>query len=184
MVNESYSGETIILCGLPGSGKTVVGRHLAERLRIPFVDLDELVEKQTGSEILDIFNEFGEEHFRDVEAGILETLFESDSPRIIALGGGTRETERARRAIRDNDALTIWLITDPVEAANRLETNDMISSRPLLMNRRGEELVNRLGELIEKRSANYENCELSFETNGLSPAEVAGRIVECINEAG
>jgi len=181
---NSHSGKTIILCGLPGSGKTAAGMHLAEMLKIPFVDLDEFVEKQTGRKIKEIFAESGEEHFRNIEADILEKLFESDSPRVIALGGGTLETERARIAIGNNDALAVWLIADPVEAANRLEINDMISSRPLLMNRRGDELVKKLGELIEKRSVNYGKCELSFETNGLNPVEVARRIVECINETG
>jgi shikimate kinase len=183
-VNEPCSGKIIILCGLPGSGKTVTGMRLAEMLKIPFVDLDEFVEKQTGRKIMEIFAESGEENFRNIEAGILEKLFESDSPRVIALGGGSLESERARTAIRDNDALAVWLIADPYEAAKRLEINDMIPSRPLLMNRRGDELANRLGELIEKRSVNYEKCELSFETNGLSPVEVARRIVEFISEAG
>jgi shikimate kinase len=120
---------TVVLVGLMGSGKTTVGRRLATRLGLPFVDADEAVEAATGRTVAELFAERGEDGFRDAEAEVLAGLLDDRQPLVLAAGGGVvlREANRARLA---DDAVTVvWLDADPAFLASRIERK---AHRPLL----------------------------------------------------
>jgi shikimate kinase len=173
---ETAENRTVLLCGLPGSGKTETGKLLAGMLDIPFADLDECIERETGRSISDIFAGQGEPRFREIEADVLSGLLRGGSPLVIALGGGALESEKARAAIERPDALTIWLQVDPKLAAARLENSASVDIHPLLQGLRGEKLYNRLSGLHEARRLNYQMCRSAVQTDDLSPPEAAGHI--------
>jgi len=100
----------IILLGFMGSGKTTVGRLLAERLNRPFVDLDDRIEAAAGKTISGIFAADGEDAFRAAEAQALAALLaDATSPHVIALGGGAFAQQRNREAIAGAEAITVFL---------------------------------------------------------------------------
>lgn len=104
---EALSGRNLVLVGLPGAGKSSVGKRLAARLGIPFVDADCEIEKAAGMAIADIFATHGEPAFREGEARVIARLL-AEGPRVIATGGGAFMAEETRRAIAER-GVAIWL---------------------------------------------------------------------------
>ncbi|CAN5775314.1 shikimate kinase [soil metagenome] len=100
----------LALVGYMGSGKTSVGRTLARRLGWEFVDLDQAVEKEAGRKIPEIFTEFGEEHFRDLEHRVLIDALNGTSERVVACGGGV--VVRTDSRIRLSEVPTVFLNED------------------------------------------------------------------------
>src|SRR5580704_9250504 len=100
----------IVLVGMMGAGKSTVGRRLAARLRLPFLDADIEIETAAGMSIPDIFETHGEPHFRDGEARVIARLLDN-GPGIIATGGGASLREDTRNRIRGK-AVSIWLKAD------------------------------------------------------------------------
>ncbi len=170
----------LYLIGLRGSGKSTVGRLVAERLSRAFLDLDELVEQTAGMSIEDMFRARGEAFFRELEAQSLELLAEAvrsgqGAPGVVALGGGTCEREQNRERLRQSGR-GVWLQA-PLETLGRRLEQDRGKGkrRPALTALPSQEEM-RL--LAEKRAANYAACaDLSLSTEGLTPVEVAEKIV-------
>ncbi|MFZ4746243.1 MAG: shikimate kinase [Sphingomonas sp.] len=120
----------IVLVGLMGVGKTTIGRRLARRLDMPFVDADHEIEAAAGMTVSEIFDRFGEAHFRDGERRVIARLIDG-TPRIIATGGGAFMNADTRTLIL-SQATAIWLDTDVDTLAQRVgRRND----RPLLAGR-------------------------------------------------
>ena len=123
----------VVLVGLPGSGKSVVGKRLAQRHRATFIDLDERIESQTGRTIPDIFAEDGEVSFRALERSAVSALGPADpSPsiaRVIATGGGAIVDPRNRWTLYRGRA-SIWLDGRPEVLAQRLRRSPNV--RPLV----------------------------------------------------
>jgi shikimate kinase len=120
----------IVLIGLMGAGKTTVGRRLAQRLNLPFVDADEEIEAAAGMTITEIFQMFGEEYFRDGERRVIARLIDG-SPKVIATGGGAFMNERTRALILDKTT-AVWLEADLDTLVDRVRRR---STRPLLKDR-------------------------------------------------
>ena len=119
--------KTIVLVGMMGSGKTVIGRGLAKKLNAKFVDLDQEIVKAANLEITEIFTNFGEEFFREKESKILERLI--FGPQIVlASGGGAFISKINQNLILDN-TFSIWLKSDPQIIWGRLKNK---KNRPLL----------------------------------------------------
>ena len=119
----------IFLVGLPGSGKSTVGRQLGRRLRIPFIDSDQAIEMRLGCTIRAFFEREGEAAFREVEAQVIDGLT-LDGPRILATGGGAVLREVNRALLRRSGGTIIYLHA-PVEVLQeRLRRN--AGSRPSL----------------------------------------------------
>jgi shikimate kinase len=137
----------IVLVGLMGVGKTTVGRRLAQRLHLPFVDADAEIETAAGMRITEIFERFGEAHFRDGERRVIARLIDG-SPKVIATGGGAFVQGDTRALILDQ-ATAIWLDADPQILAERVAKRD---HRPLL---RGKEPLQVLTELAAARNPYY-----------------------------
>jgi len=125
-----WSGKPIVLVGLMGVGKSTVGRRLAQRLGLPFVDADSEIESAAGMSIADIFDAFGEAYFRDGERRVIARLLDG-SPKVIATGGGAFVNDDTRALILDT-ALAIWLDAPLDVLVERVRRRD---TRPLLRNR-------------------------------------------------
>src|SRR6478735_11502398 len=97
---------SIVLVGMPGSGKSAVGRRLAARLELPFVDADEEIEHAAGKPITDIFKDHGEPYFRDGERKVIARLLRS-GPQVLATGGGALTAAETRDSIR-RSGISIW----------------------------------------------------------------------------
>jgi shikimate kinase len=120
----------IVLVGLMGAGKTTVGRRLAQKLGLPFVDADAEIEAAAGMSIAEIFEMFDEAYFRDGERRVIARLIDG-SPKVIATGGGAFMNDRTRALILDN-ATAIWLEADLETLVDRVSRR---TTRPLLKDR-------------------------------------------------
>ena len=158
--------ERVYLVGFMGSGKSTVGCRIAELLGLPFVDLDDLIEKEDGRKIHDIFRASGELRFREIESEVLGRVSRT-SPRVVALGGGTYADPK-NRAIVDGTGVAVYL-----ETAFRtiLERVPLDGTRPLFSSRE------RIRELYDERLASYGMAPVRIATDGLEPNEIAGRVV-------
>ena len=130
---------TIVLVGLMGVGKTTVGKRLATRLHLPFVDADHEIEAAAGMNIAEIFDRFGEAYFRDGERRVIARLIDG-SPKVIATGGGAFMQEETRELILAR-ATAVWLDADIAVLADRVARRD---DRPLLRNRDPHEALSEL----------------------------------------
>jgi Shikimate kinase len=108
--DEAKSGQTVVLVGLMGAGKTSVGRHLAKRLELPFVDADEEIVRAAGLTVPEIFERFGEQAFRDAERRVIARLLSEDA-KVLATGGGAFLDAATREAIA-RQAVSVWLRAD------------------------------------------------------------------------
>jgi len=137
----------IVLVGLMGVGKSTVGRRLASRLHLPFVDADREIEQAAGLSIPDIFARFGEEGFRDGERRVIARLIDG-RPKVIATGGGAFMNDDTRALILER-ATAIWLDADIDVLVDRVARRD---DRPLLQGRDARAV---LVELSAKRNPVY-----------------------------
>ena len=158
-------GAPIVLVGLSGSGKSTVGRLLAHRWAVPFIDLDLLIEREAGASIPRIFRQEGESGFRAREAAVSRNL-DPAGPCVIATGGGWM----ARSELADAwpGAVRVWLQVSPQVAAERLAASP--GSRPLLANDSPESV---LQDLLERRLPAYRLSDYTVDTSDRTPAQVA-----------
>lgn len=144
---EPWTGRPIVLVGLMGVGKTTVGRRLAQRLALPFVDADHEIELAAGMTVAEIFERFGEPYFRDGERRVIQRLVDG-SPKVIATGGGAF-IDAGTRALILAEAIAVWLDASTDVLAERVRRRD---TRPLL---RGRDPRQVLAELAERRNPFY-----------------------------
>jgi shikimate kinase len=159
----------VILVGLPGSGKTTVGRLAAAELGARFVDLDEEVERRAGKSVARIFAEDGEAAFRALEAEVGNACLDGP-PSVIATGGGFVAHDAARTTARSAGVL-VYLATHPDEAARRLGG---AAGRPLLEE---GDLAARVASLLAAREPLYRESECTVPTTGRSAADVSRAVV-------
>ena len=142
-----WTGRPIVLVGLMGVGKTTVGRRLAHRLGLPFVDADHEIETAAGMSVAEIFDRFGEPYFRDGERRVIQRLVDG-TPKVIATGGGAFIDDGTRAMILA-EAIAVWLDAHPDILAERVQRRD---TRPLL---RGRDPRQVLADLARARSPFY-----------------------------
>ena len=138
----------IVLIGLMGVGKSTIGRRLAQRLHLPFVDSDQEIEEAAGLSIAEIFEKFGEAEFRDGERRVIARLIDG-TPKVIATGGGAFMNEETRQLILDK-ATAIWLDADVNVLVERVARR--AGSRPLL---NGSDPREKLAALAKMRNPVY-----------------------------
>ncbi len=126
-IADGLGRRSIVLVGLMGCGKTSVGRKLAQRLWLPFVDADEEIERAADKSIPEIFEEHGEPYFRDGERRVIARLLRS-GPQVLATGGGAFMSEVTREAIKAA-GVSVWLRADLPLLMRRVSRR---SNRPLL----------------------------------------------------
>jgi len=171
-VAKALGSRSIVLVGLMGAGKTTVGRRLANRLDLPFVDADTEIEKAAGSSIADIFKEFGEAHFRDGEQRVIHRLL-GEGPQILATGGGAFMNPATREATQEN-GISIWLKADLDVLMKRVSRR---SHRPLLQNDDPEAVMKRL---IDERYPIYATADLSIDSKEGPHEAVVDEIVHAL----
>ncbi len=167
--------ERVVLVGFMAAGKSTVGPLLARELGYRFVDMDAEVERRAGTSVRRLFVTEGEAAFRQLEAEVTRALDEARRV-VVAAGGGWM----ARPELRDRwpDAVRLWLRAEPETILARL--GDTTASRPLL----GEDPTDAVRRLSAEREAAYARAELAVRTDGLTPAQVAGRALEALLRRG
>jgi shikimate kinase len=166
------------LIGLPGSGKSTVGRQLARRLGVSFIDSDVAVEQRLGCSIREYFEREGENSFRDVEEAAIAELTRVTYQGVLSTGGGTVLRKSNRENLRTN-SYVVYLRSSPEEVFKRLR-NDR--NRPLLQV--GDPLQ-RLRDLFAARDPLYrETAHLVVETGRPSVATLVNMIVTQLELAG
>jgi shikimate kinase len=143
---------SIVLVGLMGVGKTTIGRRLSTRLGLPFVDADAEIESAAGQTISEIFERFGEAHFRDGERRVIARLIEGP-PKVLATGGGAFVHDETRALILDK-AIAVWLDADIATLVERVGRR---SNRPLLAGRDAKTV---LTELAAVRNPLYAQAQI------------------------
>ena len=156
----------IVLVGFMGSGKSSVGRLLARRLGYRFEDMDRRIEERTGRAIASIFNEDGEETFREMEHEEARAISLLDD-RVVATGGGAFARPETRALLQEG-ALTVWLRCDLEAILARLPAD---GSRPLAANR------DIMPALLAEREPSYRMADVAVDASAGAPREVADRIV-------
>ena len=141
----------IVLIGFMGSGKSTMGKLVANKLGYPFVDTDYYIEKKEGRTISAIFTDDGEEYFRSLETEVLKELLESEEKKVLALGGGTPLREENRALLKDA-GYVIFLKVTSKEAYERLKDD---TERPLLQVPNPQEKIK---ELLDFRNPIYESA--------------------------
>src|SRR6516225_7668951 len=182
--NDAYTGalaptilaslgqRSIVLIGMMGVGKSSVGRRLAARLSIPFVDADGEIEKAAKMTIAEIFARHGEPYFRDGEARVIARLLEG-GPVVLATGGGAfmREETRGRIAAK---AVSIWLKADPDVIMRRVRRR---ADRPLLQTADPDGTVVRL---LGEREPIYRNADLTISSRDVPHDRIVEECLETL----
>ncbi|APE28937.1 shikimate kinase [Aurantiacibacter gangjinensis] len=166
----------LVLVGMMGVGKSTVGRKLAQALQMQFTDADDEVEKAANMAIREIFEQFGEDYFRDGERRVIARLMdEAGAGCVIATGGGAFVQEETRDLILEN-AIAIWLDADIETLVERVSRNDR---RPLLSDGDPRTVVTKMRS---DREAAYARAPIQVESNR-GPHNVAvARILEALDE--
>jgi shikimate kinase len=167
----------ISLVGLPGSGKTTVGRQLARRLQLPFIDSDHAIEARLGCSIREFFEREGEQRFRDIEEEMIDALTQGTSS-VLSTGGGAVLRQSNRLHLRERGRV-FYLKSSPEEIFRRLRHD---TNRPLLQ---VEDPLSRLRDLYSIRDPLYrETSHFVMETGRPSVATLVNMIVMQLDLAG
>ncbi len=162
----------LYLVGFMASGKTEVGRVLAEELGWKFFDMDTEIQKREGCTIAEVFASRGEQHFREVESTTLQHLvsrIQGGHPCVVATGGGAFGEQR-NWDIVENNGVTVWLDCSLEVIENRLGSHD--PARPLSVNRQ------LMRELYEARRPLYARADFHIDANCNEPSQVTRRILD------
>jgi shikimate kinase len=165
----------VTLVGLMGAGKTTVGRRLAAQLRLPFVDADAEIELASGMSIAEIFERFGEAHFRDGERRVIARLIDGE-PKVIATGGGAFMQADTRALILER-TLAVWLDADIETLVERVRRRN---TRPLLKDRDPGEV---LTELAAIRNPIYAEAQIRIGSKAAPHGETVAAIVSALAAA-
>ena len=144
---------SVVLVGMMGAGKSTIGRRLATRLRLPFLDADIEIEAAAGMSIPDIFETHGEPHFRDGEARVIARLLDG-GPCVLATGGGAFMRAETRDRIASK-AVSIWLKADADIIMKRVKRR---ADRPLLQT---ADPAATIGRLLEEREPVYQRADIT-----------------------
>lgn len=166
----------IVLVGLPGAGKTTIGRRAAELLAAPFADLDEAIALHAGKSVARIFAEDGETVFRALEKSLAGELLRGE-PGVLATGGGFM-MDPGNRANARGAGLVFYLETSPAQAADRVRSG---TGRPLLDGLDTRVEINRL---LGQRESGYLEAHERLSTDGLTVDEAAGQVAKLARERG
>ena len=159
----------ITLCGMMGSGKSAIGKILANKLNYNFIDVDKIIENETKKTIKKIFEEDGEVYFRDLEEKITLQILRNKNV-VVALGGGTFLNKKIRNEILKNHN-SIWLDWDTEILIKRIKNNP---KRPIAFNSTDDELTN----LIKKRDNTYSKALYSINCNNLTKKQIVDKIIK------
>ncbi|MCJ7420629.1 shikimate kinase [Sphingomicrobium astaxanthinifaciens] len=165
---------SVVLVGLMGAGKSTVGRRLARRLGLDFVDSDDAIADASGYSAAEVFERFGETEFRDGERRLVARL--AGGPVCVIATGGGAFVDPQTRTLLNRDCITVWLDA-PIEIlAERTGRRD---TRPLL---RGGGREQKLRQLLEQRRKLYAEAHLRIESSKSAHVDVVDRIIAALEE--
>jgi shikimate kinase len=167
--------KNIILAGFMGTGKTAVGRKLSRLLNMKLIDVDTEIENAQKMTINEIFRNFGEQKFRDIETGMIKKLSVRKNV-IISTGGGAVLRQENIDTLRENGVI-VCLMATPETILKRTSHN---SNRPLL---RVEDPFGKIKELLNFRRPFYEKADIMIDTEGKTPIQIAQEIIEKIRNS-
>jgi len=162
----------LVLVGMMGSGKSTIGRRLAKRLDLPFIDADEEIESAAGRSISDIFEELGEAEFRAGERRVMARLLDGE-PQVIATGGGAFIDAETRKRVKQT-AISIWLDAAVEVLAERTARRD---TRPLLRDGNPQEILERQAA---KRRPIYAEADIRIVSSDGPHGQVIDAILEAL----
>ncbi len=167
----------ILLVGYMGSGKSTVGRVLAEKLNVPFFDLDALIEQKEQKSVQEIFKTRGEIHFRKLEHQILHQFLRDNLNQqyVLSLGGGTPCYANNHEVLQYKDINSIYLKTSIKHLVDRLSTSS--NKRPLVTDKSNEELMEFVAKHLFDRSYFYHQSKFTVTTDGKITSEVVNDIL-------
>lgn len=166
--------KSIVLIGLMGAGKSAIGRRLASRLGLPFIDADSEIEKAAGCSIEDIFESHGEAAFRDGERRVIQRLLKGPK-HVLATGGGAFMAEETRKVIHEH-SISVWLRAD-LELL--LERTSRRQNRPLLKQGDPRQI---LANLIDERYPVYANADTVVDGANVPPEVMVDRVVAALRD--
>jgi len=172
-IHRALGTRSIVLIGLMGAGKSAIGRRLAKRLGLPFVDADKEIETAAGKSINEIFADHGEDYFRDGERRVIARLL-SNGPIVLATGGGAYMNAETRAEVAEK-GVSIWLKADLDVLMERVSRRD---TRPLLRAGDPREIMQRL---IDERYPVYAGADITIESRNVPHEIVVEQIVDAID---
>ena len=169
---DSLGNRAIVLVGLMGAGKTSVGRRLAEKLGLAFVDADHEIALAAGKSIPEIFADHGEDYFREGERRVIARLLEN-GPQVLATGGGAYMNSETRERIRDH-GISVWLKADLDLLLKRVaKRND----RPLLQQ---DDPAKVLQRLMDTRYPVYSTADVTVESRDVQHGQMVNDVIKAI----
>ena len=159
----------LVLTGFMGTGKTSLGKLLAEKLGRAFVDIDQKIEQNTGLTIPQIFEQHGEKYFRELEKKVVAEISQRQGL-VIATGGGTVKDEENLRLLK-NSGVIICLTTEPEEIFRRTERR---GERPMLDG--DEDRLQTIKNLLAQRQKFYAQADYTIDTTDWSPLQIMNDI--------
>ncbi len=163
----------VFLIGYMGCGKTTLGEVLAQQMGVPFIDLDEYIERQQGMTIVEIFAREGEERFRQLETAALGEVAAMDGV-IIACGGGT-PCHGNNMTLMNEMGVTVWLTTSPERITARLLLPEQRVKRPKFNDLPDEAFLPLVQRELERRSPYYNQASLQFDSTDIETAPATVR---------
>ena len=171
----------VFLIGYMGCGKTTLGEELARQMHCRFIDLDAFIEARQGMTVVEIFDEMGENRFRELETEALREVAAMPDV-IVACGGGT-PCHGDNMALMNQAGTTVWLTTTPERITSRLLLPEEKSKRPKINTLPDKHIVDRYFEavlpLVEKelqaRTPHYQQCQLHFDSTDIETAPATRR---------
>lgn len=160
----------IFLIGLPGCGKSTLGKALADKLHLPFIDLDQSIEKAVGMLVKDIFKQKGEPYFRLKESEVLARLITSEPQFVMATGGGAPVYHHNMQQM-NQAGVTIFLDVPAREIANRIQKGNH-EERPLLAKFAPDELKDQIEFLRSQRISFYKEAKHQVSGNAIEVHDI------------
>lgn len=161
----------VALLGLRGAGKTTIGRRVARRLRVPFIELDHRIELAANLTLAELFSLHGEEYYRRLERDVLEAVLRDDRPIVLATGGGI-VTSSDTYALLKRGTLTVWLRATPEEHWNRVVRQG--DRRPMADH---PQAMSALRALLAVREPLYAAAAHKIPTTGRTVDDIVDEIV-------
>jgi len=172
-INKKLLNKTIIFVGMMGSGKTAIGYIIAKKLNRIFYDIDNIIEKNYGYSINEIFENAGEKRFREIEYEELIKIKNGNS--VIATGGGAYINDKSHKLI-NKMGFTVWIKADSSTIIKRTKKN---KNRPLLQ---GQDINNRIESLLKERNPIYKKAQLSVNTTSENKNIMCKNVINSIEK--
>lgn len=169
-IKRRLGARSLVMVGLMGCGKSSVGRRLAARLEVPFIDADDEIERSAQKTIPEIFADHGEAYFRDGERRVIRRILES-GPQVLATGGGAYINAETRAAIRQA-GIAVWLRAELPVLMRRVMKRD---NRPLLKVADPEAVMR---QLMESRYPIYAEAELVVDSRDVPHEVIVDEILD------